>query len=209
MLENKFKRLCQNYSKDEKLIAKLWREIHQEYSSQERHYHTLTHLEHMYTELEAIKMTPLFAFAIFYHDIVYDAENNDNEVASAFLAKARLRELMLPKKFYEQVCQLILETQSHQASSQDNALFLDADLSILGSPYALYKIYTLKVRKEYAVYDDLTYFKGRKKVLKAFLEKKKIYQTEHFYEKYEKQGRDNMLIEYNSIIKDLQYLDKK
>lgn len=55
------------------------------------------------------------------------------------------------------------------------------------------------VRKEYAFYDDLTYFNGRKKVLSLFLDKEQIYKSQYFYNKYEKQARVNILIEYNSF----------
>ena len=200
MLENKFKTLCQNYSKDKKLISKLWEELAQAHSGSDRHYHTLQHLEHIYKELEAIKITPRLAFGTFYHDIIYDAKRNDNEKQSALLAQKRLEQLNIPTELTQKVSQLIIETKTHKASSAENALFLDADLSILGSSTINYKAYAQNVRKEYAIYSDITYFSGRKKVLKHFLEQKKIYKTEHFYDKYEKQARVNLLIEYNSLI---------
>lgn len=80
MLKNKFKTLCQNFSKDEKLITELWQEIKTAHSEPTRYYHTLTHLEHIYKELDTFKLSPLLEFAIFYHDIVYDAKQNDNEI---------------------------------------------------------------------------------------------------------------------------------
>jgi len=125
---------------------------------------------------------------------------NNNEKYSALLAQKRLNELHVPKKLTQKTFQLIVETQTHQASSKKNELFLDADLAILGSDKASYIQYTQQIRKEYALYDDANYFRGRKKVLKMFLEKEKIYQTQYFYDKYEKQARVNMLIEYNSLI---------
>ena len=203
MLKHKFRTLCLNFSKDEKLINKLWLEIFHEHCKVTRHYHTLTHLEHIYKELEALEVTPFLAFATFYHDIVYDASQNDNEEKSAFLAQKRLAELNVPKELNKKVFQLIIETKTHQASTKENSLFLDADLAILGATEATYTNYTQQVRKEYAIYDDATYFKGRKKVLKMFLEKDRIYESKHFYDKYEKQARVNILIEYNSLIKNL------
>ena len=200
MLENKFKTLCQNYSKDKKLIDNLWEEIAQRHSTEDRYYHTLQHLEHIYKELESIKITPLLSFATFYHDIVYDAKSNENEEQSALLAQKRLKQLTVPIKLIQKVSQLIIETKTHKASSPENAMFLDADLSILGSNTVNYQAYAQNVRNEYVIYDDITYFGGRKKVLKHFLEQKNIYKTSHFYEKYEKQARVNLLIEYNSLI---------
>lgn len=200
MLKNKFETLCQNFSKDEALITLLWEEIKEQHTNPMRYYHTLTHLKHIYKELEVLNLTPLLKFSTFYHDIIYDATRNDNEEQSALLARKRLAQLNVPEKLNEKVFQLIVETKTHKASCLENKLFLDADLSILGSNTKTYKQYTQNVRKEYAMYDNITYFKGRKEVLQIFLDKDKIYESQHFYEKYEKQARDNMLIEYNSLI---------
>ena len=203
MLKNKFRTLCQNHTNDEKLIDKLWQEISHEHAKIDRHYHTITHLEHIYQEFETLDFTALLAFATFYHDIVYDALRNDNEEQSALLAQKRLTELNVPKELNKKVFQLIIETKTHKASNEENSLFLDADLAILGSSEATYTNYTQQVRKEYAIYDNKTYFRGRKKVLKIFLEKERIYESKHFHAKYEKQARVNILIEYNSLIKNL------
>jgi len=195
MLEKRFKKLCQNYTNDNKLIAQLWKEIVEEHSQPMRAYHTLTHLEEIFKALEAYALTPLLAFATFYHDIVYDVLQDDNEKRSADLAQKRLEQLNVPQKLTQKVAQLILETQTHYASSKKNQLFLDADLAILGSDEVRYKEYAQQVRKEYTLYDDATYVKGRQDVLEIFLEKAKIYQTLYFHEKYEKQARINLLNE--------------
>jgi len=199
MLENRFKSLCQNYTQNKTIITKLWEEILQKHTTPWRHYHTLTHLEQIYQAVEYLEMTPLLAFSTFYHDIVYEASRNDNEEHSALLAQRRLRELNVPKELTQKVFQLIIETKTHHASSEESRLFLDADLAILGSNEKAYIQYTQQVRKEYAIYDDATYVTGRQKVLKMFLEKEKIYKTQYFHDKYEKKARVNMLIEYNSL----------
>ena len=203
MIENKFKTVCQNFSKDTELISQLWQEIKTAHSQPPRQYHTLTHLEHIYRELKALDLTPHLEFAIFYHDIVYDVKQSDNEEQSALLAKKRLAQLNVPNEENDKVFQLIIETKTHKASSEENKLFLDADLSILGSHEKTYRHYAQNVRKEYAFYDDVTYAKGRKKVLKMFLSKERIYESKHFYDKHEKQARVNILIEYNSFTKNL------
>ena len=192
MLENKFKILCQNFSKNEKLITQLWQEIKTAHSEPTRYYHTLKHLEHIYKELQTFKLSPILEFSIFYHDIVYDAKKRNNEEQSAHIAKQRLEQLTIRKELNTKVCQLILETKMHKASSLDNELFLDADLSILASDEKTYEKYIYNVRKEYAIYDDVSYFKGRKKVIKLFLEKERIYMSEDFHELYEKKARENL-----------------
>ena len=192
MMKNTFKTLCQNFSKDTTLIQKLWEEIQIAHRQKHRYYHTLTHLEHIYQELEVVGLSPLLEFAIFYHDIVYEPSRNDNEEQSALFCEKCLLELNVSKELIKEVIQLIRETKTHEASSIDNALFLDADLSILGSSQKSYEQYIQNVRKEYALYDEATYTKGRKKVLKMFLTKEKIYKSKHFYALYEEKAHKNL-----------------
>jgi len=192
MLENKFKMLCQKFSQDEELIAELWQEIKTAHSEPIRYYHTLEHLEHIYKELGPFELNPLLEFAIFYHDIVYDVKQNDNEEISALYAMKYLKLLGVNQTLKDEIFVLIIETKTHTASNEKNKLFLDADLSILGSNEKNYEKYIQNVRKEYDIYDDATYFTGRKKVLEMFLEKERIYESKYFHELYEKQAHENL-----------------
>ncbi len=199
IMENKFKTLCQHFSKDTTLIKELWEEIQTAHRQKHRYYHTLTHLEHIYQELEVVGLSPLLEFAIFYHDIVYEPSRNDNEEQSALLCEKCLLELNVSQQLIKETIQLIRETKIHEASSEENKLFLDADLSILSSDEKTYKLYIQNVRKEYVIYDDETYFKGRKKVLKMFLEKERIYKSKHFYECYEQKAHSNLTWELKQL----------
>lgn len=201
MLQKRFNHLCKNFTDDTLFIKHLWLEIKEAYSSPARHYHTLAHLKQIYTVLPTLNVVT--EFAIFYHDIVYDVLRQDNEEQSALVCKNQLTRLAVPSSIIKESIQLIRETKAHDAGSRRNALFLDADLAILGSSKEAYEKYTQQVRREYAIYNDATYFKGRKKVLKMFLDKDRIYKSKHFHNKYEKQARVNILIEYNSLIKNL------
>ena len=198
MLKNKFQILCQNFTTNQKLINSLWLEIEEYHSKPNRYYHTLEHLKNIYRELPTYDAVT--EFAIFYHDIVYDTSQNDNEEQSASLCEEQLTLLNLPLNIVQEVKQLILETKTHEASLKRNALFLDADLAILGSDEEVYKKYIHNIRQEYSMYSDDVYNEGRQKVLKHFLEKERIYLSEYFYELYEKSARNNITIEYNSLI---------
>ena len=196
MLKTKFQTLCQNFTSDQKLIDSLWQEIEQRHRESTRHYHTLKHLEHIYSVLP--KLDHVTEFAIFYHDIVYDASRNDNEEQSALLCEKQLTLLSINSELIQETVQLIIETKTHEPSSKRNALFLDADLAILGATTEVYGEYTQNVRKEYAIYGDDVYNKGRQKVLMHFLEKKRIYMSDYFYELYERKARKN--IEWELIL---------
>ncbi len=93
MLENKFYTLCQNFTTDKKCIETLWSEVSISYSIEIRYYHTLSHLETIYNQLKPFQLTPTIEFSIFYHDIVYNIQERDNEEKSAILAKKRLKQL--------------------------------------------------------------------------------------------------------------------
>lgn len=75
MLQKTFENLCGIYTNDKELVLKFWREIELAYSAPTRHYHTLIHLENVYSHLqhvkENIKHWDAVLFALFYHDIVY------------------------------------------------------------------------------------------------------------------------------------------
>lgn len=202
MLKNKFYTLTHHFTTDEKLIGSLWHEIHTQYSEPHRHYHTLKHLEYLYKELEMVTLTPVVEFGIFYHDIIYDVAKQDNEEQSAIYAQKRLKALTLPEELIEDITQLILLSKSHHSTPINNAkLFLDADISILGTSPSVYEQYTQNIRKEYHIYDDATYKDGRIKVLAHFLEKPRLYQSKHFYHRYEEQARSNILKEYHQIFR--------
>jgi predicted metal-dependent HD superfamily phosphohydrolase len=93
---------------------------------------------------------------------------------------------------------LIISTKSQKVilnENLDNSYLLDIDLSILGSDWSSYQKYILNIRKEYAVYPNFIYKKGRKKVLQNFLDRETLYFTESFQSKFETQARQNILKE--------------
>ncbi len=92
----------------------------------------------------------------------------------------RLVQMGLPERLIQRVEELILATKSHQATDQTAALFLEADLSILGSDEKTYERYARAIRQEYAWLPEEVYRAGRAKVLEGFLRREHIYQTRQF-----------------------------
>lgn len=95
----------------------------------------------------------------------------------------------------------ILATRTHELST-DNDInsFTDTDLCILGKDQQSYRAYCSNIRKEYAVYDDDSYMAGRKKVLQHFLAMGRIFKTEYFYNRFEKQAIANLNKELEDIL---------
>ncbi|MDF2455480.1 MAG: hypothetical protein K0R51_1473 [Cytophagaceae bacterium] len=197
MLKETFETLLLNYTNRKELIGNLWEEIEKNHSNKKRHYHTLSHLENLLTQLTPIKDKindwHCISFTLYYHDIVYNALNSDNEEKSAELAEKRMKQLSMPAEMIEKCKAQILATKKHLDNSDtDTNYFTDADLSVLGQDWEIYAEYYQNVRKEYSVYPNLIYNPGRKKVLKHFLEMGRIYKTEYFYSKFEKQAKQNL-----------------
>lgn len=191
--------LASKYTEDESLILSYWDEIKKFYSSNSRHYHSLNHINSMLIQAEEIKDEiqdyDAFRFAIWYHDIIYKATKKNNEEKSAEFAQKRLKSFNFDEKRLKIVDNLIKSTQKHDIvlnKNNDNAYLLDIDLSILGAQWDRYQTYLQNIRKEYLVYPGFIYKKGRKKAMQHFLERKHIYFTELFRNKFEKQARQNI-----------------
>lgn len=167
ILQQNFRNLFLRYNQDDSLQQHLWLEIETYYSSKKRHYHTLSHLENLFLELLPIqeKMTDweTVQFSIFYHDIIYNASRHDNEEKSAILATERLRQMGVSENQILRCNHEILMTKSHDFSDSDTNYFTDADLSVLGKSWEIYEEYFKQIRKEYRIYPDFMYNRGRKK----------------------------------------------
>lgn len=175
------------------------------YGSPGRYYHTLQHLAEM-TELlcEFRAQLPNFTSAIcacLWHDIVYDATRADNEEQSCarWLDDADRMALRPAKK--ERVAQLILATQKHQPADggSDMAIFLDADLAVLGSEKHRYEQYLNAIRYEYAHVPEPEYRAGRTAVLKKFLDRPQIYFSAALRERFEARARGHLTAEIAAL----------
>lgn len=204
MLKTIFTELVKKYTANDSLCKQLWNEIVISYSDAGRYYHNLNHLEAIINELSAVReritQWDTVLFSVFYHDIVYNSLRHDNEVQSADKARLRLSEISFPEDQITQCVLQILATKGHDPGSDlTTMLFIDADLAILGSNPKKYSEYAENLRKEFFVYTDADYNAGRKKVLKHFLVMDRIFKTEHFYNKYESQARNNIENELNLL----------
>lgn len=202
MLERKFLDLISKYSQNHRYNSECWVEISNYYSSKNRFYHTLEHLENMLKELEKSELLvqdlDSLLFSIFYHDIIYKSTKTDNEHKSALILESRLSETSFEN--IEKCKAQIEATKDHALSAHgDTNILLDLDLSILGKSRKEYDKYSAAIRKEYKIYPDFMYRKGRKKVLKHMLENSSIYKTDFFKDLYELQARENLQFELNQL----------
>ncbi len=198
--------LAEIFSNETNTIEIRWREIQKQYSLKIRHYHNLSHIDHMLSHAKSVKGKITnwenFLFAIWYHDIVYKPTKKDNEDKSAVWAKKGLKSLKIDEKSSKSIQDLIISTKNHKIQlneNNDNAYLLDIDLSILGAEWEKYQTYIRNIRKEYSIYPNFMYRNGRKKVLQHFLERKTLYFTKVFQDKFEIQARKNLTKEIKML----------
>ncbi|KAA9325417.1 HD domain-containing protein [Adhaeribacter soli] len=198
--EKVWRELAGNYTSDQELIETLWQELQQNYSEQNRHYHNLNHLSFMLEQAKRyekqLKNPDAVTFAIFFHDIVYNSSQTDNEERSAALAEKRLLELTVPEATIMLVKEAILATKTHALHlNSDINFLLDFDLAILGTDWETYQAYAKSIREEYAHVPEEAYKAGRKKVLQHFLAMPRIFKTPIFQTLLEARAHHNLQAE--------------
>ena len=191
--------LAKAYTEDETLIGSMWKEVEKKYTSKKRYYHNLDHIASMLSMAEEkkdkVQKYELLLFAIWYHDIIYNVLRNDNEQRSARYAMRKLQGLGV-KTEGQTLCKWwILSANAHQPkddSDMDNRFLLDFDLAILGSPWSSYQDHIVKIRKEFGIYPDKVFKKGRKKSIERFLRREHLYFTAFYRDQYEVKARENL-----------------
>ncbi|PJZ46641.1 HD domain-containing protein [Leptospira brenneri] len=186
----------------------LWEEVKNRYTESHRSYHNLNHLYQMLKEYDLVfpkwKDPEVALFALFYHDLIYDVTSKTNEEESAKIAEKRLSELAITQNRIGICVGHILATKSHRLGENchpDTSYFLDIDISILGSEESKYIEYAKNIRKEYSIYSDEDYKKGRTQVLNHFIENVRLFHTDSFFDRYEMQSRHNIKNEIHSLQK--------
>lgn len=208
-LEHRWHHLMHRLAAPLQYNVPLWREIQRAYTAKNRHYHTLAHLADLFQQADLfkkqIKDFDILEISIWYHDIIYQVLKKDSEIKSALFAKYRLEAIHTSRERLVKCYHQINATKLHELSDNDDsdtAFLLDFDLSILGRDWKIYANYANQIRLEYAIIPTFLYKRGRKKVLKLFLEKERIFKTDYYYENFEMIARDN-------IAKELHFLNQK
>ena len=202
-LQERYFQIFSKYISNESDVAALWYELEDAYQQKFRKYHNLDHLtellEYFNRFKDDIKNTEEVLLAIYYHDYIYSIWKKDNEEKSAIKAAQVVQDIGFDVDGIKRIEKLILCTKHHNGKSNDENFLIDFDLAILGQSEEAYQDYALKIRKEYSKIPGIIYSKGRKKVLKHFLDKPTIYQTQVFQSTYEKQARMNLSNELNTL----------
>lgn len=169
------------------------------YAEPHRHHHGLEHVLDCLAKASAcreIQSSPgLVDLALWYHDAVYEPRRSDNEARSAELAVNALGGSLPPERVGI-VRELILDTRlDGSPSSDDGAVVVDVDRSILGAEAGRFQEYSKAIRAEYSWVPWFLYRRRRAAVLRSFLDRPSIFTTRWFRDRYEAQARANLAAE--------------
>ena len=205
LLKDQWHDLLSFYTSDNDIKDNSFQMLKERYSEKSRFYHNLSHVKTLLDLFESLGNKPqnhnAIRFSIWFHDVVYDTKRNDNEEESAGLSSQMMSQLHVDVETIGVVNSLILATKNHSGDnlSEDNKLFLDMDLAILGMREEIYSKYSRAIREEYFWVPELIYRRERRKILKSFLAQEVIYFTDEIKKRFEEQARKNINGEINSL----------
>eukprot|EP00668_Euglena_longa_P003053 GGOE01003565.1.p1 GENE.GGOE01003565.1~~GGOE01003565.1.p1 ORF type:complete len:213 (-),score=46.21 GGOE01003565.1:153-791(-) len=185
-----------------------WQWLERQYGEPQRHYHTLTHLEEMFLQLDrhaallSQKDRQQMALAVFFHDSIYNPVAKDNEEQSAMHFRSFASATTMPGPLVDRIADFILQTKDHLSCSSDDPalrLFLDADLAILAAPRPRYEEYCRQVRLEYGHLSDSEFRGGRCAFLQHLLQQPFLFLSLPFRETFEVAARDNVVWELQRL----------
>jgi predicted metal-dependent HD superfamily phosphohydrolase len=150
---------------------------------------------------------------LLFFSIIYDATRGDNEDQSAIIFEEFAKDTNLSQSEIEYTKKIILATKSHMSHNDLSIaenwtlfVFLDLDLSILGSPREEYINYARAIRQEYIIFNDEVFCRERAKFLDKMVtlveeQNRHLYYTEVMRNIFEKVAIDNMKYESSQLKK--------
>lgn len=203
---SRWQSLLQRFRVEHMVAQQVFSDLTAAYSSPGRFYHTLAHIQQVLETIDLMRYAystltrsparnlAAIEFAAWFHDVIYDPKAKDNEEKSASYAADVLTSLRIPAETIDTAVSIILATKKHQAKENDIdcQIFVDADLSILGSSEAKYREYAQAIKQEYSWLSDAEYRAGRKQVFDNLLKRERIYFTEQMFVGLELKARQNI-----------------
>lgn len=153
---------------------KWWNLILHNYSEPQRYYHTLEHISELLKPIKDFQLNlaeyQILVLSIFFHDLVYNPQSNQNEEDSLKLFLDFSQEVNLHEEISQRVQEFIIATKTHINSNNDPLLdlFLDLDLSILGADPLRFERYEKEIKKEFSFVPRDIYILERSKIMKKF-----------------------------------------
>lgn len=179
------------------------------YNTKKRYYHDLHHIYYMFNIAQKynINLDNEHIMAIWFHDIVYDAQSsvNDNKNNSIKVFKQLWNEFYNTDKriemFFLQECiqenkiNFLIDITKHEIDNcfeTYGSIISDLDLWILSSNEHEYIKYLSNIRKEHSHLNDEEWKQKRCSWINMMLERSSIYQSEYATLSMERIARKNL-----------------
>jgi predicted metal-dependent HD superfamily phosphohydrolase len=172
-------------------------ELFKKYSESHRFYHNQSHWLACWKELDSVLSfveNPLaLKFGLAEHDSIYSPSEKDNEERSIVRLETDSERIKIPAGLVS-ASKKIVQVTDHKTipSTLDECFAVDIDLSIFGKAEDVFDVYEVGIKKEYSFVKERAFRLGRSKVLQSFLDRKSVYYTPFFRDKYEAQARKNL-----------------
>ena len=170
------------------------------HSESQRSYHTAQHINECLELFDWSRVNgseyanPWIEIALWYHDAIYQPKETENERKSADWAASFLTSNGVSNDSIQLVDSLIMATcHGEEPQEPQHQLLVDIDLSILGRDVERFQEYEQQIRVEYNFVPLFLYKRKRRALLKTFLQRPRLYLTDLFYEKFERQARINLV----------------
>lgn len=188
-----------------------WDDLRRLYRTPPRAYHSFGHVREVLEHWDAVDAEGLWVhraetwLAVLLHDAVYTPGDVDNEARSAELVRGFAatfgpvpadRDASAPDLAMAE--HLVRLTARHgrlkrKDVTDEEALFLDCDMAILGSPPERFDAYDAGIREEYvAVVPEVLLDRARRQFRQQLLGSSRIFLSQRFHDRYEAQARENL-----------------
>jgi predicted metal-dependent HD superfamily phosphohydrolase len=167
------------------------------WSEKHRNYHTLQHLRECFEHFDASRTDAIepaqIVIALWFHDGFYEPPRDDNEERSADWAKREALDAGVATATAQRLHEMVMATRHEtMPDDADSRLLVDIDLAILGAPPERFDESNEQIRCEFAHVPEAEWRVGRKRVLRAFLDRPRLYGTERYYTMLESRARENL-----------------
>ncbi len=173
----------------------VWNMLEARYTEPDRHYHGKGHLAYCLEQLDLaagkVGQPAQVEMAIWFHDIINESGQPDNEARSAAFFRD-IADAGMNNEFVAAVVDLILATTHKDPPTDlDQQFICDIDLASFGCTWEYYMQDTTNLKTEFQG-PDADYYQRKRAFLEALLHRPKIFLTEFFNDRYERQARDNI-----------------
>lgn len=178
-------------------LKDLYRQLISQYQAPSRSYHNTQHVDDClccFADLRAhAEHAAEIEVAIWFHDAIYDPKHKNNEELCAQWSRREAIRMGVANEAAERIYSLVLSTKHDAApTSNDAKILVDLDLAILGSDPIRFDLYERQIREEYSWVPGFLFRRKRRQILNGLLDRRYIYSTLLFRERYEEAARENL-----------------